>query len=100
MARDVISRTKKGWVGAGAVLQAGRIKISDGRWHRYGLLAVMLVCGGLLIRVGHDFFAPIQIAEARLQIPSQPVTKQEFDEWLNPRGDALPLMPCPLPDGK
>jgi biotin carboxyl carrier protein len=74
MARDVISRTKKGWVGAGAVLQAGRIKISDGRWHRYGLLAVMLVCGGLLIRVGHDFFAPIQIAEARLQIPSQPVT--------------------------
>ena len=26
--------------------------------------------------------------------------QQEFDEWLNPRGDALPLMPCPLPDGK
>lgn len=34
----------------------------------------MLVGGGLLVRVGQDFFAPIQIAEARLQIPSQPVT--------------------------
>lgn len=22
----------------------------------------------------------------------------EFQEWLNPSGDCLPLMPCPLPD--
>jgi len=26
--------------------------------------------------------------------------KEEFEEWLNPRGDTLPLMPCPLPEGK
>jgi multidrug resistance efflux pump len=56
------------------VLQAGQIRIGNQRWHRYGLLAALVVCGGLLIRVAHDFFAPIQIDEARLQIPSQPVT--------------------------
>ena len=22
----------------------------------------------------------------------------EFEEWLNPSGDCLPLMPCPLPE--
>lgn len=24
--------------------------------------------------------------------------RREFDEWLNPSGDCLPLMPCPRPD--
>ena len=23
--------------------------------------------------------------------------RSEFEEWLNPSGDCLPLMPCPLP---
>jgi len=25
---------------------------------------------------------------------------REFEEWLNPKGDDLPLMPCPLPNDK
>ena len=25
---------------------------------------------------------------------------REFEEWLNPQGDDLPLMPCPLPNDK
>ena len=24
--------------------------------------------------------------------------RREFDEWLNPTGDCLPLMPCPRPE--
>lgn len=24
--------------------------------------------------------------------------RREFEEWLNPSGDCLPLMPCPRPD--
>jgi len=24
--------------------------------------------------------------------------RSEFDEWLNPTGDSLPLMPCPRPE--
>ena len=26
--------------------------------------------------------------------------RREFEEWLNPQGDDLPLMPCPLPNDK
>ncbi len=24
--------------------------------------------------------------------------RSEFEEWLNPSGDCLPMMPCPLPE--
>ena len=26
--------------------------------------------------------------------------RREFDEWLNPTGDCLPLMPCPRPEAR
>lgn len=53
--------------------QVGQIHLGNGRLQRYGLIGVTALIGGLMVRVVHELFAPIQINEARLQIPSLPV---------------------------
>jgi len=55
------------------VAQVGQIHLGNGRLQRYGLIGVTALIGGLMVRVVHELFAPIQINEARLQIPSLPV---------------------------
>ena len=69
----VISRPGRGCSRLIVVVQVGKIHLGQGRLQRYGLIGVSTLMGGLMMRAVHDLFAPIQINEARLQIPSLPV---------------------------
>ena len=55
------------------MVQVGQLDLGNGRLQRYGLIGVSVLLGGLIIRGAHDLFSPIQVNEARLQIPSLPV---------------------------
>ena len=37
---------------------------------------------------------------SREQLADAEAIQQEFEEWLHPQEGPLPLMPCPLPEGK
>ena len=40
---------------------------------RYGLIAGMVLVGGLLVRLVHGVVAPVQVDDARLAVPSTPL---------------------------
>jgi len=38
-----------------------------------------------------------KLLASRERLSDAEAIRREFDEWLNPTGDSLPLMPCPRP---
>lgn len=66
-------RHGQGWLDALALLQLKRTPWAHGRLHRYGLIAGLVVLGGILMRVGHGVMAPVQVDDARLAVPSTPL---------------------------
>lgn len=66
-------RHDEGWLDALALLQLKRTAWAQGHLHRFGLIAGLVVLGGILMRVGHGVIAPVQVEDARLAVPSTPL---------------------------
>lgn len=41
-----------------------------------------------------------RVLKSRDRLADAEAVHQEFEEWLHPKGETLPLMPCPFPEGK
>ena len=73
IARRGSLRHEQGWLDALVLLQLKRTAWAQGRLHRFGLIAGLVVLGGILMRVGHGVIAPVQVEDARLAVPSTPL---------------------------
>ena len=66
-------RHAQGWLSALALLQLKRTHWGNGRMQRYGLVAAVLLVGGVLVRLVHGVVAPVHVDDAHLAVPSTPL---------------------------